>query len=121
VPFEHCVALLKALRKKFPAARGDALTESAEALFASWATFADWMGAVSLMRAVPTQRSYDIRSFTAAMCAWLCHEEDLFDALRSFSRLEGGGTRPIAEVLRLLAVGAGAEEAPTAAGAEAEP
>jgi hypothetical protein len=36
------------------------------------------------------------------MAAWLAREEDLFDALRRFSRLEGNGRRPVGEVLALL-------------------
>ena len=60
------------------------------------------MGAVSLMRAVPTQRGFGLVAFADAMVRWLEREEDLFDALRAFSQLEQGGERPVAEVLRIL-------------------
>ena len=101
-PHEHAFSLLKALRRKFPAASGADLCSSVETLFASWSRFDDWMGAVSLLRAVPTQRSYDINSFSTAVCDWLAGEEDLFDAQRAFAHLERAGGRPVAEVLRML-------------------
>ncbi len=64
--------------------------------------FDDWMGAVSLLRAVPTQRSYAIGTFARDMVTWLKRHEDLFDALRDFTRLEGHGRQPVAAVLRTL-------------------
>ncbi len=104
-PLDGAVALLKALRRKFPAADSGELLDAAVALFGAWSRFGDWMGAVSLMRAVPIQRGYGVRAFAQATASWLAGEEDLFDALRVFTRLEGGGSRPVAEVLRLLARG----------------
>lgn len=107
-PHDHALSLLKALRRKFPAAGGGDLLEAVEALFEVWGGFNDWMGAVSLLRAVPVQRSYDLRSFVAAASTWLAEEEDLFDAQRAFAHLESAGQRPVAEVLRLLARGGSA-------------
>ena len=105
VPPALAVRLLQALHAKFPAARGAALLDGVRALFACWAPFDDWMGAVSLMRAVPTQRQLGLVPFTADLTAWLGDQESLFDAVRDFTRLEGGGQRPVAETLRLLRAG----------------
>jgi hypothetical protein len=102
-PLPTAVSLLKALRRKFPAAAGAELATAAVALLGAWARFDDWMGAVSLMRAVPVQRTFRLPAFAEHMIAWLSGADDLFDALREFSRLEAGGKRPVAEVLRLLA------------------
>lgn len=95
-------SLLNALDRKFPAAHGDQLLSAAEVLFPVWARFDDWMGAVSLLRAVPTQRSYAIAEFARDMAAWLASQQDLFDALRDFTRLEGRGRKPVAAVLSQL-------------------
>jgi hypothetical protein len=102
IPFDTGVALLKALHRKFPAASSDDLIASAERLFATWGRFDDWMGAVSLMRAVPTQRELGLDRFSDNMAQWLEREEDLFDALRDFTRLEQSGERSVSEVLTLL-------------------
>lgn len=102
---DTALALLRALRRKFPAATPADLVAGAEALFAAWAPFDDWMGAVSLLRAVPTQRTLTLPAFAAGMATWLSGEEDLFDALRDFSRLEGRGARSVEEVLRTLGEG----------------
>jgi len=103
VPFDTAVALLKTLHRKFPAASSDDLVEGAERLFAAWGRFDDWMGAVSLMRAVPTQRELALTRFADDVVRWLSGEQDLFDALRDFSRLEQSGERSVAEVLSILA------------------
>ena len=95
-------SLLGSLDRKFPAAHGEQLLSAAEVLFPVWARFDDWMGAVSLLRAVPTQRSYAIDAFARDMAAWLESQEDLFDALRDFTRLEGRGRQPVAAVLSEL-------------------
>jgi len=96
------ISLLKSLGRKFPAATPGQLLDAAELLFPVWARFDDWMGAVSLLRAVPTQRSYAIGTFARDMTTWLKRQEDLFDALRDFTRLEGHGRQPVAAVLRTL-------------------
>ena len=106
LPLDRARALTRALAKTFPAARGEALLGAAEVLYPAWARFEDWMGAISLLRALPTQRGYDIGEYARDCVAWLEGCEDLFDALREFSRLEGGGERTAAEALRLLRAGA---------------
>ena len=95
-------SLLTSLGRKFPGAHPAQLVDGAEVLFPIWAGFDDWMGAVSLLRAVPTQRSYDVASFARDMAAWLESQDDLFDALRDFTRLEGQGRQPVATVLNEL-------------------
>jgi hypothetical protein len=99
-------ALLRGLRRKFPAASPADLVAGAEVLFPAWARFDDWMGAVSLLRAVPTQRTLALAAFAEGVRRWLASEEDLFDALRDFSRLEGRGARSVQEVLGTLIEGA---------------
>jgi len=105
LPMDRARALTRTLAKTFPAARGEALLAAAEVLYPAWARFDDWMGAISLLRATPTQRGYDIGEYARDCAAWLAECEDLFDGLREFSRLEGGGERTVAEVLRLLRTG----------------
>ena len=104
-PLDTGLALLRGLRRKFPAAGGAELLAGAEVLFRAWAPFEDWMGAVSLLRALPTQRELTLARFAALLSEWLASQEDLFDAVRDFSRLEGRGARPVGEVLALLRTG----------------
>ncbi|MEL6343337.1 MAG: hypothetical protein AAFV53_09375 [Myxococcota bacterium] len=108
VPPDIAVSLLKALHRKFPATRGEPLVEGAQRLFEVWARFDDWMGAVSLLRAVPTQRQLPLDAFAALIAAWLEDHDDLFDALRELSQMERHGDRSIAESLTLLTAGGGA-------------
>ena len=96
---EEGLPLLKSLSRKFPAATVEDRLAAAERLFPVWARYDDWMGAVSLLRAVPTQRTYALNAFAEDLAVWLEREEDLFDALRDFTRLEGHGQRSVAEVL----------------------
>lgn len=105
VPTALAVKLLQALHTKFPAARGAPLLAGVQALFTAWAPFDDWMGAISLMRAVPVQRQLSLEPFAGELTAWLEGQESLFDAVRDFARLEGGGRRSVAETLRLLRSG----------------
>jgi fructose-bisphosphate aldolase class 1 len=102
VPLDTGLVLVRALERKFPQAPLDAVLAAVERLVPAWARFDDWMGAVSLLRAVPSLRGVDPVVFADAMVAWLATEEDLFDALRAFSRLEAGGQRPVLEVLESL-------------------
>ena len=106
VPTDTALLLIEALTRKFPAARGSELVEGAETLFAAWGRFDDWMGAVSLMRAVPTQRRLTLGAFSTRLAGWLALEDDLFDATRAFTRLEGAGRMQVDEVLTMLAAGA---------------
>ena len=96
--------LVQSLARKFPAARGAELLAACEGLFPCWARFDDWMGAVSLLRAVPSQRSggLSLEAFTEATTAWLVHEDELFEALGRFTRREGAGRATVAAVLREL-------------------
>jgi hypothetical protein len=100
--FERGAYLLDALRRKFPSATPDQLVGALERLLPCWRPFDDWMGVVSLLRALPVQRTLTLEAFTEAHVAWLSQCDDLFDALRDFTRLEGSGTRTVAEVLHVL-------------------
>jgi hypothetical protein len=102
VPPEMAFHLVQALARKFPAASGGDLATAAEILFPAWAPFDDWMGALSLLRAVPVQRGWAVSSFAEALAAWLAGQDDLFEALRAFTRQEGAGQVPVAAVLAQL-------------------
>ena len=100
---ETALGLASALAKKFPAASGGDLLRACQTLFRAWAPFDDWMGAVSMLRAVPTQRSgYGLGGFARDLAAWLGSQDALFDALREFARLEDHGRRTVAAVLHEL-------------------
>lgn len=100
---DTALGLASSLAKKFPAASGAELLAACQALFVAWAPFEDWMGAVSMLRAVPTQRAgFSLGAFSTEMAAWLAGQEDLFDALREFARLEDHGRRTVAAVLHEL-------------------
>ncbi len=101
-PLATAIAIVRGLKRKFPAAGLDALVDACVVLFPAWARFADWMGAVSLVNALPFQRGVPIGEAAAGLAAWLAHETDLFDALRRFAHLEGNGARSLGEVLRAL-------------------
>jgi len=110
-PGDTAIALVRGLRRKFPSASLDAIVDATHTLFPAWARFADWMGAVSLVNALPVQRTISIAEAADAITTWLAREDDLFDALRRFARLEGNGARSLPEVLRAL--GAVTTAAPT--------
>ncbi|HEV7554229.1 MAG TPA: hypothetical protein VGO00_02175, partial [Kofleriaceae bacterium] len=101
-PGDTAIALVRGLRRKFPSASLDAIVDATHTLFPAWARFADWMGAVSLVNALPAQRTLSIAEAADAIATWLAREDDLFDALRRFARLEGNGARSLPEVLRAL-------------------
>jgi len=103
VPPKMAQQLLDALGRTFPAATPRDLVDACDALFPVWAGFDDWMGAVSLLRAVPKQRGLALSVFIDAVVPWLAGYEELFDAVRDFSRLEGGGERSIPDLLTVLA------------------
>ena len=102
VPFDSAEHVIRGLHKKFPAASGADLVEAAQVLFPVFTRFDDWMGVVSLLRALPTQRNYTLDAFVVDVLPWLARHSDLFDAVRDLSRLEGAGDRSVAEVLKLL-------------------
>jgi spore coat polysaccharide biosynthesis predicted glycosyltransferase SpsG len=101
-PLATAIAIVRGLKRKFPAAGLDAIVDACVVLFPAWARFADWMGAVSLVNALPVQRGIGIAEVAAGIVAWLERETDLFDALRRFAHLEGNGARSLGEVLRAL-------------------
>lgn len=101
-PAEPALAIFRGLKSKFPAASLDALVGACEIAFPAWARFDDWMGAVSIVNALPVQRGVDVADAASGLVAWLARETDLFDALRRFAHLEGGGARSLGEVLRAL-------------------
>ena len=101
-PADVALQLATDLDRKFPTADGEALLAALAVLLPAWARFDDWMGALALLRALPTQRGLLLSAFAAALAPWLAQQDDLFEAVGAFSRLEGNGSRPVAEVLRLL-------------------
>ncbi len=101
-PDDLAWSLLQGIARKFPLSERGELIAGAELLFAAWAPFDDWMGALSLLRAIPTQRKLSVGRFGVWMGEWLAGHEDLFDALRDFSRLEQGGKRSVSEVMLAL-------------------
>jgi UDP-N-acetylglucosamine--N-acetylmuramyl-(pentapeptide) pyrophosphoryl-undecaprenol N-acetylglucosamine transferase len=102
VPIETAIALVRGLKRKFPAAGLDALVDACGVLFPAWARFADWMGAVSLVNALPLQRGVAVGEVAAGLVTWLERETDLFDALRRFAHAHGNGARSLGDVLRAL-------------------
>jgi UDP-N-acetylglucosamine--N-acetylmuramyl-(pentapeptide) pyrophosphoryl-undecaprenol N-acetylglucosamine transferase len=102
VPIETAIAIVRGLKRKFPAAGLDALVDACVVLFPAWARFADWMGAVSLVNALPLQRGVGVGEVAAGLVTWLERETDLFDALRRFAHAHGNGARSLGDVLRAL-------------------
>lgn len=107
VPPDIALNLLSGLARRFPAARPRELLSASDLLFPAWRRLAgapaDWMSAVSLLRAIATQRQYPILEFARAFTAWLDTLDDPYEGLRALAALERNGQRPLAEVLRLLA------------------
>lgn len=99
---DMAMRLVSSLQRTFPVASAEGIVGAAERLLPAWAPYDDWMGALSLLRAVPTQRTLDVIRFADDLVVWLKHEEDLFAAVARFSRLEGHGARTVAEVLHHL-------------------
>jgi predicted glycosyltransferase len=102
-PVDSAIAIARGLRRRFPGAGLDAVVDACGVLFPVWARFGDWMGALSLVNALPVQRTMPIAEAASALAAWLAREDDLFDALRRFAHLEGHGARSLGEVMRALA------------------
>jgi len=101
-PLDTAIAIVRGLRRKFPGASLDAIVDACGVLFPAWARFADWMGALSLVHALPLQRGISVGEVAEGLVAWLARENDLFDALRRFAHLEGNGAKSLGEVLRAL-------------------
>ncbi len=104
LPVEIRAELIGGLRKRFPAAAPGEFTGAALELLATWEPYDDWMGALSLLRAVPVQRMYRIQDFARDLQAFLAAQpdtrEDLYEALRLLAAREGGGRMTVAEALR---------------------
>jgi UDP-N-acetylglucosamine--N-acetylmuramyl-(pentapeptide) pyrophosphoryl-undecaprenol N-acetylglucosamine transferase len=102
VPPASALAIVRALRQRFPAAGLDGVVDACGILFPTFARFADWMGALALVNAVPSQRTVALGDLATALVSWLATEHDLFDAVRRFAHLEGHGQRSLGDVLRAL-------------------
>jgi UDP-N-acetylglucosamine--N-acetylmuramyl-(pentapeptide) pyrophosphoryl-undecaprenol N-acetylglucosamine transferase len=101
-PGDTAVAIVRALRRRFPSASLDAIVDACGVLLPAFARFADWMGALSLVNALPVQRTMPLADAASALAGWLASERDLFDALRRFAHLEQHGQRTLGEVLGAL-------------------
>jgi UDP-N-acetylglucosamine--N-acetylmuramyl-(pentapeptide) pyrophosphoryl-undecaprenol N-acetylglucosamine transferase len=101
-PIDTAISIVRTLRRKFPTASLDSVVDACGVLFPAWARFSDWMGAVSLVNAIPVQRTTSLAETADSIATWLAGETDLFDALRRFARLEGNGARSLPEVLKTL-------------------
>lgn len=108
LPPSLAVQLAQQLARRFPAARPPELLAALEALLPRWARWGDWMGVLSLVRALPVQRAYPLASFREDVAAWDADLPDPYAALRRLHAQSAGGTRPLPEILRL---GGGAAEA----------
>ncbi len=104
-PWDEASTIALGLRRVFPAASPAELVDTCATLFDSLARFRDWMGVVSLVRALPIQRGYPPAKFVSDLRRWLDRQDDLFDALRALTHLEGAGKRPLPDVLHALAEG----------------
>lgn len=93
-------SIVDMLANRFPAATPSDLLAACEALFPGWQTWGDWLGTLSLLRALPTQRDYPLSTFTIDMVRWAAGAPDPYAALRHYHRLEAEG-RTVAEILRL--------------------
>lgn len=102
-PVDLSCRMAEELARRLPGTRGTALLAFLDPLFTTVARFDDWMGALALIRALPIQRGVPIEVLLPPLLRWIGRQDDLFDAVRDFSRLEGGGRRPTIEVLALLA------------------
>ncbi|HEY0253708.1 MAG TPA: glycosyltransferase, partial [Kofleriaceae bacterium] len=102
VPAPSALATVRALRQRFPGTGLDAIVDGSATLFAAFARFADWMGALALVNALPTQRQLALADVASQLARWLATEHDLFDAARRISHLEGHGKRTLDGVLAEL-------------------
>lgn len=100
-PVSLALPLAEALARRFPAAPPAALLAACAALFPRFAAWDDWMGALALVRAVPTQREYALPAFAEDLLRWLGACDDPYAAVKRLSTLEGHGARPLPEVLRM--------------------
>ncbi len=100
LPAELLVSLCTQLSRRFPAAPPLEVARSTEKLLDACARFGDWMGLLSLLRAVPTQRAYTIEEFTGDLIVFLGTYKDIYEALRELAAAEGNGQVAVAEILK---------------------
>jgi hypothetical protein len=93
-------AIAETLRRRFPGAGPREVLSACEALFPRFAQWGDWLGAHSLLRALPTQREYTLSSFVDDFLRWTATDADAYVALQRYHRHESDG-RSAAEILRL--------------------
>ena len=103
VSVSQALPTAETLARRFPAARPVELLAACVLLFPVFAAWQDWMGVGSLLRALPTQREYALAAFSADFSRWLAQVDDPYQALKQLHALEGGGARPLAEVMRMPA------------------
>ncbi|MES2639277.1 MAG: hypothetical protein V4850_07325 [Myxococcota bacterium] len=97
----QALPVAETLARRFPAAGPVDLLAACVTLFPAFAAWSDWMGVLSLLRALPTQREYALTAFATDLVPWLGDAEDPYEALKRLHALEGGGARPLAEVMRM--------------------
>jgi UDP-N-acetylglucosamine--N-acetylmuramyl-(pentapeptide) pyrophosphoryl-undecaprenol N-acetylglucosamine transferase len=95
------LTVAETIARRFPAAGPRDLLAACEALFPTFARWDDWMGALAFVRALPQQREYALARCAPDLAAWLARAEDPYAAQKRLNGLEGGGARPLFEVLRM--------------------
>lgn len=97
-PPAELLPVAELLARRFPAASPAELVDALGVLVPALAAWDDWVGVGALLRALPSQREYALRSFAADLVRWVDPDADAYDTLR---RLHAAGDRPLAELLRL--------------------
>lgn len=106
IPLDIALNLCQSLQRKFPLAEADDVLDAMQILFPCWGQFDDWMGAIALLRAIPSQKHFSLLKFAQEMVRWLANQDDLFEALRQLTHQEQLGKKTIATVLYEFNVGA---------------
>ena len=101
VDVSQAVPVAEALARRFPAAGPRDVLDACITLFHLFGRWQDWMGVLSLLRSIPVQREYSLAACAPALARWLADAEDPYVALKHLHSLEGGGARPLAEVLKM--------------------
>ena len=101
VDVSQAVAVAETLARRFPAAGPVDVLDACITLFHLFGRWQDWMGVLSLLRSIPVQREYSLTACAPALARWLADAEDPYVALKHLHALEGGGARPLAEVLKM--------------------
>lgn len=97
-PPVEVLPLAQRLRQLFPASDPPALLAACRTLLPALAPWADWTGALSVLRALPVQREWTVPRFAERLAVWARAHEDPYDLLRA---LNAGLARrvPLAELL----------------------